>query len=107
MGTDSRQKISAFEVGGWNARGKEAVMRHILVVDGCLRKTFGPVTLLNLIDQCLPEAEPHRRYVAALSAVANALSEPQERACSIFWSSTTIRWSAGLSRSILSVTIFK
>jgi CheY-like chemotaxis protein len=43
----------------------------------CLRKPFRPTTLLNVIDECLSEAEPHRRYVATLSAVASALSEPQ------------------------------
>ena len=43
----------------------------------CLRKPFRPTTLLSVIDECLSEAEPHRRHVAALAAVANALSEPQ------------------------------
>ena len=41
----------------------------------CLRKPFRPATLLGLIDECLSEAEPHRRHVAALSAVADGLSE--------------------------------
>jgi CheY-like chemotaxis protein len=41
----------------------------------CLRKPFRPSTLLGLIDECLVEAEPHRRHVATFSAVANALSE--------------------------------
>jgi CheY-like chemotaxis protein len=45
----------------------------------CLRKPFRPATLLRLIDECLSEAEPHRKYVATLAAVANALSEPQRR----------------------------
>jgi CheY-like chemotaxis protein len=31
--------------------------------------------LLGLIDECLSEAEPHRRHVATLSNVANVLSE--------------------------------
>jgi DNA-binding response OmpR family regulator len=43
----------------------------------CLRKPFRPTTLLSVIDECLSEAEPHRRPVAALAAVTNALSEPQ------------------------------
>ena len=43
----------------------------------CLRKPFKPATLLDVIDECLPQAEPHRRYAAALSAVLNALSETQ------------------------------
>jgi CheY-like chemotaxis protein len=174
--TDSRQEISAIEAQGWNASGKEAVMRRILVVDDdphvglairawlaqhgfrvaiadgganglaaldnatfdlmivdvfmpnmrgfesirlfhqrapsvpliaisgyafsnletsgadflgmagklgatrCLRKPFRPTTLLNVIDECLSEAEPHRRYVATSSAVADALSELQRDA---------------------------
>ena len=41
----------------------------------CLRKPFRPTTLLSVIDECLAEAEPHRKYVAALAAVAGALSE--------------------------------
>ena len=31
----------------------------------------------GVIDECLSEAEPHRRYVATLAAVANAVSEPR------------------------------
>jgi CheY-like chemotaxis protein len=42
----------------------------------CLRKPFRPTTLLSVIDECLLEAEPHRKYVATLAAVASALSEP-------------------------------
>jgi hypothetical protein len=117
--TDSRQEISAIEAQGWNASGKEAVMRCILVVDDdphvglatrapsvpliaicgyafssleiagtdvlgmaarlgatrCLRTPVRPTTLLNVIDQCLSEVEPHREYVATLSAVAKTISE--------------------------------
>jgi len=43
----------------------------------CLRKPFRPTTLLGVIDECLLEAEPHRRHVAALAAAANVLSEPR------------------------------
>jgi DNA-binding response OmpR family regulator len=43
----------------------------------CLRKPFRPTTLLSVIDECLSEAEPHRRHVAAMAAVANKVSEPQ------------------------------
>ena len=43
----------------------------------CLRKPFRPATLLGVIDECLSEAEPHRRYVATLTAVAGASSEPR------------------------------
>ena len=42
----------------------------------CLRKPFRPTTLLSVIDECLSEAEPYRRYVATLAAVTDALSEP-------------------------------
>jgi CheY-like chemotaxis protein len=42
----------------------------------CLRKPFRPTTLLSVIDECLPEVEPHRRYGATLAAVTDALSEP-------------------------------
>jgi CheY-like chemotaxis protein len=42
----------------------------------CLRKPFRPTTLLGVIDECLSEAEPHRRYFATAGAVANALSGP-------------------------------
>jgi CheY-like chemotaxis protein len=41
----------------------------------CLHKPFRPATLLRVIDECLLEAEPHRRYVTTLATVANALSE--------------------------------
>jgi hypothetical protein len=117
--TDSRQEISAIEAQGWNASGKEAVMRCILVVDDdphvglatrapsvpliaicgyafsnleiastdvlgmaaklgatrCLRTPFRPTTSLKVIDQCLSEVEPHRKYTATLSAVAKTISE--------------------------------
>jgi DNA-binding response OmpR family regulator len=42
----------------------------------CLRKPFRPTTLLAVIDECLSEVEPHRRYFATLASVTNALSEP-------------------------------
>jgi DNA-binding response OmpR family regulator len=45
----------------------------------CLRKPFRPTTLLGVIDECLLEAEPHRRYVATLAAVASAVSEPRDK----------------------------
>src|SRR3977135_2912720 len=43
----------------------------------CLRKPFSPTTFLGVIDERLPAAEPHRRYVATLAVVASAVSEPQ------------------------------
>jgi DNA-binding response OmpR family regulator len=45
----------------------------------CLRKPFKPTTLLAVIDECLKQAEPHRRQAASLGAVADALSEAQAR----------------------------
>ena len=41
----------------------------------CLRKPFRPATLLSVIDECLSEAEPRRRYAATLAAVTTAPSE--------------------------------
>jgi len=43
----------------------------------CLRKPFKPTTWLGVIDECRSEAEPHRKYVAAPTAVAGALSGPR------------------------------
>ena len=42
----------------------------------CLRKPFRPTTLLSVIDECLSEAEPHRKYAAGLAAFASAVTEP-------------------------------
>src|SRR4249920_3655892 len=33
----------------------------------CLHKPFKPATLLSVIDDCLSEAEPHRRHAATLA----------------------------------------
>ena len=49
----------------------------------CLRKPFRPATLLRLIDECLSEAGPHRKYVATLAEPANALPEPPRRMKSV------------------------
>jgi CheY-like chemotaxis protein len=43
----------------------------------CLRNPFRPATLLSVIDDCLSEAEPHRRHAATFAAVATAISEQQ------------------------------
>ena len=43
----------------------------------CLRKPFRPATLLSVIDECLSEAEPHRRHATTLAAVATARPEQQ------------------------------
>jgi FixJ family two-component response regulator len=59
------------EISGADVQG----MAGKLGATRCLRKPFRPTTLLNVIDQCLSETEPHRRHVATLSAVASAISE--------------------------------
>jgi hypothetical protein len=46
----------------------------------CLRKPFKPATLLSLIDECLSEAEPHRKFVATQSSVVEAVSGPRGKA---------------------------
>jgi DNA-binding response OmpR family regulator len=38
----------------------------------CLCKPFKPSALLGVIDDCLSQAEPHRRCVPALGAIAAA-----------------------------------
>jgi CheY-like chemotaxis protein len=45
-------------------------MAQSLGATRCLRKPFRPSTLLNIIDACLSEAEPHRRQAAALASLA-------------------------------------
>jgi hypothetical protein len=37
-----------------------------------LHKSFRPVTPLSVIDECLRESGPHRKYAATLASVANA-----------------------------------
>jgi len=48
----------------------------------CLRKPFRPSTLLRSIDECLSEAEPHRRHATTLSAVTNRFSEKADKTLS-------------------------
>jgi CheY-like chemotaxis protein len=45
----------------------------------CLRKPFRPTALLGVIDECLSEADPHRKYVATLAAVASTVLEAPDR----------------------------
>jgi DNA-binding NtrC family response regulator len=73
--------ISGYAFSGLDASTSDfARMAVRLGATRCLRKPFRPTTLLGVIDECLSEAEPHRRYVAALTAVADSLSEPQDKA---------------------------
>ena len=58
-------------------------MARSLGATRCLRKPFRPATLLNLIDECLSEAEPHRRFAATIAAVAPTRREPQEKLLSL------------------------
>jgi DNA-binding response OmpR family regulator len=70
--------ISGYAFSSLEASGPD-FMRMALRLGAarCLRKPFMPTTLLGVIDECLSEAEPHRRYVATLAAVTNAPSELQ------------------------------
>ena len=68
--------ISGYAFAGTEANDPACLkMALSLGATRCLRKPFRPSTLLGLIDECLSEAEPHRRHAAQLSAVANGLSE--------------------------------
>jgi CheY-like chemotaxis protein len=71
--------ISGYAFSGPEASAPDFLRMAVkLGATRCLRKPFRPTTLLGVIDECLSEAEPHRRYVAALAAVASAVSEPAE-----------------------------
>jgi hypothetical protein len=70
--------ISGYAFSGPETSGPDFVRMAVrLGATRCLRKPFRPTTLLSVIDECLSEAEPHRRYFATLAAVVDAVSEPQ------------------------------
>jgi CheY-like chemotaxis protein len=77
--------VPLIAIPGYAFSGPEAVspdfvrMAHRFGATRCLRKPFRPTTLLGVIDQCLSESEPHKRYVATLAAVTSALSEPERQ----------------------------
>jgi DNA-binding response OmpR family regulator len=72
--------ISGYAFSGPEALGPDFLRMALrLGATRCLRKPFRPTTLLGVIDECLLEADPHRKYVATLSAVANALSERRHK----------------------------
>jgi CheY-like chemotaxis protein len=79
---DHAPKVPLIAISGYAFSNPEGVspdflrMALRLGATRCLRKPFRPTTLLSVIDECLSEAEPHRRYVATLAAVTDALSEP-------------------------------
>jgi DNA-binding NtrC family response regulator len=65
--------ISGYAFSGPQASGPDFLRMAIrLGATRCLRKPFRPTTLLGVIDECLSEAEPHRRYVATVATVVNA-----------------------------------
>jgi CheY-like chemotaxis protein len=69
--------ISGYAFSGLERSGPDFLRMAIrLGATRCLRKPFRPTTLLSVIDECLSEAEPHRKYFATLAAVADAVSEP-------------------------------
>jgi DNA-binding response OmpR family regulator len=64
--------------GGVGGLAADADFLHLagrLGATRCLRKPFKPATLLDIIDECLSETEPHRRHVERLGRVTNARSE--------------------------------
>jgi DNA-binding NtrC family response regulator len=70
--------ISGYAFSGIEASTSDFMRMAVrLGATRCLRKPFRPMTLLGVIDECLSEAEPHRRYVAGLTAVTDALCESQ------------------------------
>jgi CheY-like chemotaxis protein len=72
--------ISGYVFSGTESTGSEFLrLATRLGATRCLRKPFKSMTLLGVIDECLSAAEPHRRQVATLGAVANSLSELQTK----------------------------
>jgi DNA-binding NtrC family response regulator len=73
--------ISGYAFSGLEASSPDFLRMALrLGATRCLRKPFRPTTLRSVIDQCLSEAEPHRRYVATLAAIADGVAEPQGKA---------------------------
>jgi CheY-like chemotaxis protein len=72
--------ISGYAFSGPQASGPDFLRMAIrLGATRCLRKPFRPTTLLGVIDECLSEAAPHRRHVATLAAVADALPDAHRK----------------------------
>jgi DNA-binding response OmpR family regulator len=70
--------ISGYAFSGLEASSPDFLKMALrLGATRCMRKPFRPTTLLAVIDECLSEAESHRKHVATLAAIANALSEPR------------------------------
>jgi len=69
--------ISGYAFSGIEPPGADFLQMALrLGATRCLRKPFRPTTLLAVIDQCLSEAEPHRRYFTTAASVADSLAEP-------------------------------
>ena len=52
-----------------------AVFDFVIGTARRLRNPLRPTRLPGVIDACLPEAGPHRRYIATPAAVASAVSD--------------------------------
>jgi CheY-like chemotaxis protein len=63
--------ISGYAFSGLEGSGPDFLRMALrLGATRCLRKPFRPATLLGVIDECLLEAEPRRRSVAAQTQIA-------------------------------------
>jgi CheY-like chemotaxis protein len=72
--------ISGYAFSGTESTGSEFLRPGTrLGATRCLRRPFKPMTLVGVIDECLWAAEPHRRQVATLGAVADSLSGLQAK----------------------------
>lgn len=72
--------ISGYAFSGIEPPGADFLQMAIrLGATRCLRKPFRPTTLLAVIDECLSEAEPHRRYFTTLTSVVNSVAEPADK----------------------------
>ena len=80
---DHAPTVPLIAISGYAFRGPEGTspdfLRRALELGAtrCLHKPFKPATLLSVIDECLSEAKPHRRFVANLTSVTNIQSEPR------------------------------
>jgi DNA-binding response OmpR family regulator len=76
--------ISGYAFSGIGPPGADFLQMAIrLGATRCLRKPFRPTTLLAVIDECLSEAEPHRRYFTTLTSVVNSVAEPADKSKSL------------------------
>jgi DNA-binding response OmpR family regulator len=72
--------ISGYAFSGRGPSGPDFMQMAVkLGATRCLRKPFRPTTLLAVIDECLTEAEPDRRYFATLASVASTLPETGDK----------------------------